>query len=564
MPQTLEIHHLNVEQGESTLLAIDDNGTLTTLLIDGGLQGQGVAIEKYFTALFGPNRQLDYVLISHFDEDHWEGIKWLIGRNTIIGAQTRFYTPPKSFDVFLLPLLCKKGLLRIDKFKLFRAYLKGGTNRANQMLLKAVKNFEKNRKAPEKRLWSLAEKPIDINPAVFPDGYRDQLADYNDLVTGVFGNALQISTQDLVNALQAGRIFEKKAKRTPVLITAGNVQLDLLYYGTYDSNHNNDSLAWLLRFHNFRYYTGGDLKSELEDALFYTNEDDAQPGARKAEKIHVFKAGHHGSHKSTSDTFLQMIRPDACIVSCGNPVSGSNTFDHPRSDLMKRLLKHNVSTFVTNLITNTLLQLPDSFRQYSWFNVRTGNIKFFNDGSVLQSNEPQLFYWNVHRAARSIDCGQRPRIGYTFNNKTYYCRSQNPYEVDFIIDKMGSAQLNRSLVQVANPIESYLAHSESATDSKTNYFIGEDDKNIRMQQHSVVLRVNESGALKLSPEYGIRCGTGRWCVFPRTVSQPSQQSLLPALRVRPRKEPAERKRKSEQLDPEFETRDSKRLRETKS
>ncbi|TCZ68386.1 ComEC/Rec2 family competence protein [Flaviaesturariibacter aridisoli] len=560
MSQTLEIHHLNVEQGESTLLVIDTDGAKTTILIDGGLQAQGTAIKTYVTDLLGVGTELDYVLISHFDEDHWEGIRWLIQEGSIIGADTRFYSPPVSFDKFLRPVLVDKKLFRIDKFKLLELYLKGSGSRAGSKEAGDIEAFETDRLEVSARLLPLMYKPIDHNPPVFLRDYRSKLKEYNERFGTLLGGALTITTQDLDEALQAGTIFENKAKWVAPVIRVGAVELELLRYGVYDSNHNNDSLAWLLRFHNFRYYTGGDLKTELEDELFYTPDcTDIPPGARPAEKIHVFKAGHHGANGSTSDKFLKMLRPDAGIVSCGNPVIGKNTHKHPRPALMRRLLENNVSTFVTNLITSTNIQLPDAFEKYSWFNVTTGNVKLFNAEEALVSTKPVVFTYTVQKAAWSLIGNESLQLAYTFENEVWHSLSQSPYEVDFLVNREATAMLNKSLIHVANPIESFLSIASELIKKPKNYFIGESDKFDKMKKNSIRVVVTEMGAQKPSPDYHICCGP-HYAFFPRIAYQPARQTLLTDFKFTKTDQPSERKRKRETADTGNNARQPKRLR----
>ncbi len=49
--------------------------------------------------------------------------------------------------------------------------------------------------------------------------------------------------------------------------------------------------------------------------------------------IRILKAGHHGSRTSTSQEFLDALRPQIAIISCGR----GNTFGHPAPDVLQRL-----------------------------------------------------------------------------------------------------------------------------------------------------------------------------------------------------------------------------------
>ena len=47
------------------------------------------------------------------------------------------------------------------------------------------------------------------------------------------------------------------------------------------------------------------------------------------------KVGHHGSHYSTSQQFLDKIKPEYAIISC----SSTNTYGHPAPEIVERLEK---------------------------------------------------------------------------------------------------------------------------------------------------------------------------------------------------------------------------------
>ena len=51
------------------------------------------------------------------------------------------------------------------------------------------------------------------------------------------------------------------------------------------------------------------------------------------EDIDVLKAGHHGSSSSTGSEFLEIVKPEYAIISCG----AGNSYNHPSASVMKRL-----------------------------------------------------------------------------------------------------------------------------------------------------------------------------------------------------------------------------------
>ena len=51
------------------------------------------------------------------------------------------------------------------------------------------------------------------------------------------------------------------------------------------------------------------------------------------EDVDFLKVGHHGSHYSTCQQFLDTVRPEYAVISC----SSTNTYGHPSPEITKRL-----------------------------------------------------------------------------------------------------------------------------------------------------------------------------------------------------------------------------------
>ncbi|MDF2882868.1 MAG: ComE-like protein Metallo beta-lactamase superfamily hydrolase, secreted [Clostridiaceae bacterium] len=58
----------------------------------------------------------------------------------------------------------------------------------------------------------------------------------------------------------------------------------------------------------------------------------------------VLKLGHHGSHTSTSQNFLNKVNPKYAIISCGV----DNDYGHPHKETMDRLKRKNVIVYRTD------------------------------------------------------------------------------------------------------------------------------------------------------------------------------------------------------------------------
>ena len=60
-------------------------------------------------------------------------------------------------------------------------------------------------------------------------------------------------------------------------------------------------------------------------------------------KIDVLKAGHHGSHTSSSEALLAALRPDYAILSYGV----GNDYGHPHAETLERLERYGVKLLET-------------------------------------------------------------------------------------------------------------------------------------------------------------------------------------------------------------------------
>lgn len=75
MPWELQIHTIDVAQGESALVIVENvaQNLFYSMLIDGGLGQYGNVVDNYISPIL-QDRQLDYVVTSHYDNDHSGGI----------------------------------------------------------------------------------------------------------------------------------------------------------------------------------------------------------------------------------------------------------------------------------------------------------------------------------------------------------------------------------------------------------------------------------------------------------------------------------------------------------
>lgn len=94
---------------------------------------------------------------------------------------------------------------------------------------------------------------------------------------------------------------------------------------SYAKDKNGQSLVLLLEYGTFRMLLTGDMEEEGEKQIL-------EEGTLE-NPVTILKAGHHGSKTSSSQAFLELIRPEAAVLSYGE----GNSYGHPSEEVVKRM-----------------------------------------------------------------------------------------------------------------------------------------------------------------------------------------------------------------------------------
>ncbi len=97
---------------------------------------------------------------------------------------------------------------------------------------------------------------------------------------------------------------------------------------------NNDSLVLEIRYGAASVLAEGDAEHPSENSMM----------SNHPEPVTLLKVGHHGSNTSTGEAFLEAVRPQAAVISCGL----GNRFGHPRMPVLERLQAAGVRTSRTD------------------------------------------------------------------------------------------------------------------------------------------------------------------------------------------------------------------------
>jgi len=239
----LEINMIDVGQGDSIFVRTPEN---TTYLFDGG-SSDIKNVGKYRIVPFlkaSGVRTLDYIVVSHLDADHINGIMEIIADDNL------FYIDIKNI---VLPKIKEKEQVYIS-------------------LEDAIKS-----------------KGINI---------------------------LYVS---------AGDEFGDESVAMKCLHPAQNFPY---------TTRNGYSTTVSLNYKNFDMLFTGDLETDGEDAMIIK---------KLLKDIDVLKVAHHGSMYSSQQKFLDIIKPEIAIISCGI----KNSYGHPHQELINRLKSKKSEIYIT-------------------------------------------------------------------------------------------------------------------------------------------------------------------------------------------------------------------------
>ena len=116
------------------------------------------------------------------------------------------------------------------------------------------------------------------------------------------------------------------------------VYIDIIYPITnsevvdrlYDENENNLSLVMRIRYQQASIMLTGDIEEGVESYLSGIWKDG----------VSILKVAHHGSNTSTTDKWLEVIKPRIAVIQ-----SGKNNFGHPNPQVIERLENHGAVVY---------------------------------------------------------------------------------------------------------------------------------------------------------------------------------------------------------------------------
>ena len=198
------------------------------------------------------------------------------------------------------------------------------------------------------------DKSIDVVLATHPDA--DHVGGLNDVVenfkVSLFMEPGVEADTEIYDALEdkikikeeRGEMKKILARRGMVLDLGSEVFLQILYPAgdvTLWETNNASIVARLVYGENEFLFTG-DAPIRTEQALFYLQPKDGSLGKVESD---VLKVGHHGSKNSTSEGFVEIVKPKYAVISVGK----DNRYGHPTEQVLDILQNALVKTLRTDL-----------------------------------------------------------------------------------------------------------------------------------------------------------------------------------------------------------------------
>ena len=305
----LMVHFIDVGQGDCILILFPDG---KDMLIDCGNKSSGYDFEETaeYLATYIPDGQLDYLMLTHGDEDHVEYIDEVIEAydvdNIFMPDVKSVPSGTSSSDKYQDQI----DALSRDKLALFNDPDTLSSNVYAEFFIAALAE-------PDCNIYLNVDPDENTNAIVITDdGVQDPAAPDTD---ATYRLTFYCPTQEYYDESNLGSA-EKKNAISPIGILEYNGFRLVL---TGDSNEINEP--------TFVERVGGNLDCD------------------------VLKVGHHGSESSSTEEFLDAIDCEYAVISCGE----GNSHEHPRQDTLDRFIDRDMTIYRTDNNGNIVLTINE-------------------------------------------------------------------------------------------------------------------------------------------------------------------------------------------------------------
>lgn len=276
--QTLDIHHLDVGQGDATFIVAKDSLGMVanTVLIDGGLKRYGQPIINYVTATLNIDT-INYVVATHYDNDHVGGLAVVLK----YALENPALTVDSVFD---------RGQIIYNHPNKGKAYKAQATR------------------------YGTRRKTVTPGDTVFL---------FNDESGGTTTGAYSIH---MVCLCVNGSVYGTPNYNAVALLS--------------DPDENDLSIGYIVTYGKFKYLTCGDIGGKRNnqpatcDGSYSCNFADIETNViAQSGSVSAYKMNHHGSRCSSNDSWVSQAACPVAIISSGR----NGRYKHPREEVVQAL-----------------------------------------------------------------------------------------------------------------------------------------------------------------------------------------------------------------------------------
>ena len=120
------------------------------------------------------------------------------------------------------------------------------------------------------------------------------------------------------------------------------LDITVLHMGDESDDNNEASIVLKISYGDVSFLLMGDADTNVEKSILEQFSVEAT----------VLKAGHHGSDTSSSEDFIQSVKPKVTILSYGK----DNSFGHPHAEVKSRLERFSSQMYATAVVGNIVVE----------------------------------------------------------------------------------------------------------------------------------------------------------------------------------------------------------------
>ena len=324
-----------LDVGQGDCFVIEEKSGFTAI-IDGGSSSVS-EVGRYRIDPFLRSHGIstvDFVFLSHADIDHTNGILELLENQKSNRIKIRYLVltdlekENEKFDE--IRLACKNAGTRVLYFS------QGNHIEIHQLKLTCIHPGDKDTK--------LAGLDENDHSMVLYMEYKYQNKNHTALFMGDLGSAHE---KEVMESLLA--VDKKQGDKESGGI--GKMQSnDKNKYEDNDENENENRKKDEVKGED-----KDENKGKYEDENKEKNKDAVEAGGenKRSGKIDILKIGHHGSKYSSTEEFLQLVDPYACLISAGR----KNRYGHPHMETLERIDETDGTVFRTDLMGQVVVDL---------------------------------------------------------------------------------------------------------------------------------------------------------------------------------------------------------------